>query len=189
MRLPDQAMDAFNDIKLQLAQLTTERNRIGKDLLVWNKRLEILNRCYDGALYWMEQMVISGTSKGTGGATTILERCRIEINEIVRAQQNKAAMRAKGSREAMEKTLSRLSKADPDPHVRLQAMRDLAKLQGWIVDKSQHEGKVVVEDKRKDLVALLERPDLAESIVALTSQITKGVPDPPPDAPEPTSDE
>ena len=65
--------------------LDLEKNRYGKKPFTTEERLERLNRIYDGSLCWLEDLVNSGNTKGTGAVTMILGRVKIEINDMVRA--------------------------------------------------------------------------------------------------------
>lgn len=75
----------LDKIKQQLAEFADLRNRADKPALTNKERLDLLNKIYDGALYWLLQAVVSATAKGTGAATLVLERARQEIVELQRA--------------------------------------------------------------------------------------------------------
>lgn len=66
------------------------KNRISKmgagdDPLSPEQRIEILNQIYDGALFWLAECVITKSAKGTGAVTSILERARLEMNDLSRS--------------------------------------------------------------------------------------------------------
>jgi len=49
-----------------------------------------LQRLYDNALYWLENAVETQEPKGTGAATMVLERTRLEVIELQRTGQGPA---------------------------------------------------------------------------------------------------
>lgn len=51
------------------------------------ERVLRLERLYDEALLWLEEAVAERIPKGTGAATLVLERTRLEIEEVQRAGQ------------------------------------------------------------------------------------------------------
>lgn len=79
----------FTDIKTRVAELAHGRDRTGKPPLTKDERIQILNECLDGSLIWLKQSVLIANAKGVGAATMIIERCRLEINELQRAGQDK----------------------------------------------------------------------------------------------------
>jgi hypothetical protein len=81
------------------------------------------------------------------------------------------------NREEMEATLSRMSREEESASIRLRAMEQLAKIQGLHLERHQIESRVEVTDTRKELREMLERPELVSSVLALTSQLTRGVPE------------
>jgi len=68
--------------------VTNLRDRRGKTPLTKEERIQLLNECLDGSLFWLKQSVVSANTKGVGAATMIIERCRLEISELQRAGHN-----------------------------------------------------------------------------------------------------
>lgn len=68
--------------------LDLERNRYGKEPFTPEERILRLKRIYDGALCWLEDSVNKGKAGGTGAVTMILERVKIELNDMVRANDS-----------------------------------------------------------------------------------------------------
>ena len=77
------------DLEEILNRLEFARNRTNQKELTKEKRLQILNECYDGALFWLKSAVIAAAPKGTGAATLVLERSRLEMIELQRAGSTK----------------------------------------------------------------------------------------------------
>jgi len=74
------------ELSRRVAELKLERNRYGKRRLTNNQRLKQLWRIYDGALAWLEGALLSGRARGTGAATIVLDRTRLEILAIERRE-------------------------------------------------------------------------------------------------------
>lgn len=79
-----ESKELFDEASLLIEKLRKSRNRTDKPTLTNQQRQEILNRIYDGALFWLEASVIQGQTKGVGAATQILERSRMESIELER---------------------------------------------------------------------------------------------------------
>jgi hypothetical protein len=69
----------------KISELVEQRNRIGKPILTAAERLDMLERLYDAALFWLRHLVIDGKTKGTGAATLVLEKTRIEMESLRRS--------------------------------------------------------------------------------------------------------
>ena len=74
----------YNDINARIAELVSARNRKGKPLLTTEERVQMLEELYDASLCYLTQCIIAGSMKGTGALTTILERARLEAQDLKR---------------------------------------------------------------------------------------------------------
>lgn len=69
-------------IEERALEFATQRDRHGEDPFTDAEILEILKRIRDGALFWMEQCVMTASSRGIGGAQVAYERSTQEIERI-----------------------------------------------------------------------------------------------------------
>lgn len=75
--------------KEELAALRKARDFSRKPCLTLPQRMVLLNQAYDGAAVWLQQAVVSGWPGGTGAATMVMERTRLEMIELQRADLSK----------------------------------------------------------------------------------------------------
>lgn len=79
-----------HEIKQQLRQdlleIQEQRNRTHRKPLTYQQRCVILNEIYDSTLHWLKAAAMTGTAKGTAAAAILLERSRVEVDELIRTQ-------------------------------------------------------------------------------------------------------
>ena len=73
-----------DDIQKRVAELSKLRDRTGKANLTTLERIDILNKIYDGLLFFWQQMVILGSGKGTLAISGQLEAARLEMYDLQR---------------------------------------------------------------------------------------------------------
>jgi len=75
--------EEFND---ELLRLRDQINRTTKSRLTTAQRCTILNDIYDSTLFALQFAIMNGINRGTSSAVHILERARLEMMELQRAQ-------------------------------------------------------------------------------------------------------
>ena len=74
-----------SEFQEELLRLKDQQNRSGKKTLTTEQRCRILNQIYDGTLFALQSAIMLGINRGTSAAVHLLERSRLEMIELQRA--------------------------------------------------------------------------------------------------------